>query len=183
MDITVDSFIKIDGQYFEQAWSAGEVASAQSRVSSEPNLPRKRATAESVVDSLRIVEARLMHSIASAEVFSELSPKERDQLRDCMVEVTFDEADWVFEQGEEGDALYVIISGTAETIRTEQGKGDVLLAQMASGDVFGSRALLRKETRYASVKATSVMFERLNMRALILDKYANRSDGSVVAGE
>jgi CRP-like cAMP-binding protein len=144
------------------------------------------------VDSLRIVETRLMHSIASAEVFSELSPKELEQLRDCMVEVTFDEADWVFEQGEEGDALYVIISGTAETIRTEQGKGDVLLAQMASGDVFGSRALLRKETRYASVKATSklktmcltrVMFERLNMRAQLLDKYASRSDGSVVAGE
>ncbi|KOO26628.1 camp-dependent protein kinase regulatory subunit [Chrysochromulina tobinii] len=191
-DITVDSFIKIDGQYFEQAWSADEVASAKSRVSSEPKLPRQRATAESVVDSLRIVETRLMHSIASAEVFSELSPKELDQLRDCMVEVTFDEADWVFEQGEEGDALYVIISGTAETIRTEQGKGDVLLAQMASGDVFGSRALLRKETRYASVKATSklktmcltrVMFERLNMRAQLLDKYASRSDGSVVAGE
>lgn len=46
------------------------------------------------------------------------SPEDIERMRDCMVEVSFNENEFVFEQGDEGDALYVLLQGTAEVRAT-----------------------------------------------------------------
>ena len=93
----------------------------------------------------------------------------------------------VSEQGDEGDAFYVLIEGTASVIRTEPpAEGEVeptpkILAQLSSGSYFGERALLKNETRFASVKVTSekavamsisrAEFEARKFHELVPDKY------------
>lgn len=65
-------------------------------------------------------------------------------------------------------------------LRAEEGKEEGILAQLGENAVFGERALLRREPRYASVKATSkvktmqltrIMFERLELSSTIPDTY------------
>jgi hypothetical protein len=55
-------------------------------------------------------------------------------------------------QGEFGDRLYVIVSGSVEVTQAEPGEADRLLAVLRRGDVFGELALLRDQPRNASVR-------------------------------
>ena len=58
----------------------------------------------------------------------------------------------VFEQGEEGDALYVIVRGSA-SVHMKLSAGDVRLVTFSSGTVFGEMALLDRQLRSATVTA------------------------------
>jgi CRP-like cAMP-binding protein len=73
----------------------------------------------------------------------------------------FAEDDFIFMEGDEGDAFYVIIDGTAEVLKRGQDAGDghgdddTVLACLEEGSYFGERALLKGEPRYAGVRVTS----------------------------
>ena len=61
-------------------------------------------------------------------------------------------------QGDIGDSFYVILSGEAEVLRDEHPGEEVpetVLARLGKFDFFGERALLKREPRYAAVRATS----------------------------
>ncbi|KAA1415945.1 cyclic nucleotide-binding domain-containing protein [Nocardioides humilatus] len=60
----------------------------------------------------------------------------------------------VVRQGEVGQAIYVITSGTAEIIR-ETPEGPVVVTTLGSGDHFGEKAVFEKSRRTATVRATS----------------------------
>ena len=62
---------------------------------------------------------------------------------------------YVFDQGDDGDAFYVILTGTADVIRDEGTAEEKVLVELSDGACFGERALLRSEPRFATVKATS----------------------------
>ena len=72
----------------------------------------------------------------------------------------------VFRQNEEGDAFYVITSGTAEVIRRHDDEvdenGNVTrhhhahkLAELREWHSFGERSLIKNQIRYAGIRATS----------------------------
>ena len=157
-----------------------EVPVAKVRTRGRPKR-EKRLTADRVVDAYHTVSARLLEALAKVEIFREVPKEALEVLRDNMVEAPFAEDEFIFEQGDQGDAFYCIISGTAHVLRTEEGQAEeTILAQLNDGAVFGERSLLRSETRYASVKATSalktmsltrIMFERLNLQELVPDTY------------
>ncbi len=59
----------------------------------------------------------------------------------------------LFCEGEEGDALYIVIAGAlAVTVRTEDGR-ESLVAQVRPGEVVGEMALISHETRSATITA------------------------------
>lgn len=60
----------------------------------------------------------------------------------------------VVRQGEVGQAIYVITSGTADIIR-ETPEGEVLVTTLGQGDHFGEKAVFEKTRRTATVRATS----------------------------
>jgi CRP-like cAMP-binding protein len=103
-----------------------------------------------------IVRHRLLSSLQKVEIFAELSAQQLEALRDAMVDAPFNRGEYVFEQGEEGDAFYIVQEGEAVVLRTEGAdEPDVALATLGAGDVFGERALLKRQVRYASVMASS----------------------------
>ena len=68
----------------------------------------------------------------------------------------FEPGQEVFHQGDLGDRLYIIACGRAEVARQENG-GEIVLAQLGSGEYFGEMALLNQTTRGATVRCIEQM--------------------------
>lgn len=68
--------------------------------------------------------------------------------------VTFKASERLVEQGEKGDAAYIILSGTADVLIATDG-GVQCVAQVKGNDVVGEIAILIDVPRTATVQATS----------------------------
>ena len=64
----------------------------------------------------------------------------------------FEAGETVFEQGDFGDKIYFIHSGEAEAIQDGQ-----IVAQLATGDVFGEIALISNQARAAAIRARTAL--------------------------
>ncbi len=58
---------------------------------------------------------------------------------------------WIMREGESADSMFIVRSGRLEVI--EEGLPETLIRTLRRGDVVGELALLREETRSASVRA------------------------------
>jgi hypothetical protein len=70
-------------------------------------------------------------------------------------EISYGTGDVIFLTGDEGDALYIIKSGSVEVIGKDDEGQELHLAELSTGNYFGEMALLTGESRSASVKAAS----------------------------
>jgi NADH dehydrogenase len=68
----------------------------------------------------------------------------------------FEPGQIVFEEGDVGDRLYIIVKGTAEVVRTRDAREE-LLNTLGKGQYFGELALLRRTTRSATVRCRDAM--------------------------
>jgi CRP-like cAMP-binding protein len=69
----------------------------------------------------------------------------------------------VIRQGEIGDCMYAIQQGRVEVVR-ETADGDLRVAVLEEGDIFGEMAIFEKEVRSATVRALG------EARVLTIDK-------------
>jgi len=90
--------------------------------------------------------------IRMVPMFASLSRKAAEALGNNAAVVTFLPGDTVIEEGEKGDALYIISQGAVEVSHLEAGKS-VFLAELQAGDFFGEMALLGDQVRLATVVA------------------------------
>jgi len=58
----------------------------------------------------------------------------------------------VVRQGDEGNCMYVVQAGTLEVLREEH-DGNVRVAVMKAGDIFGEMSIFERELRSATVRA------------------------------
>jgi hypothetical protein len=107
---------------------------------------RSETPAQGVARMLSPVEKVLI--LKSAPLFSETPDNVLADIGDLVDEVSFDTDQIIFNKGEHGDSLYVIVSGSVKVW-----DGDRLLNELGEGEVFGELALLDPEPRLASVKA------------------------------
>jgi pSer/pThr/pTyr-binding forkhead associated (FHA) protein len=70
--------------------------------------------------------------------------------------LSFKTGETVIEEGDEGSWAYVILSGKAKVFK-HTGLGEVSLAVMENGQVFGEMALIEDRPRSASVKAETTL--------------------------
>ena len=113
--------------------------------------------AGSMLDGIRaaqsIIRARLLTALQKVEIFSVLSVEQIETLCGAMSQAKFDEGEYVFEQGDDGDAFYIITEGQAVVLRNEPGEEVEELATLGEGAFFGERALIKNQVRYAGIQA------------------------------
>jgi small-conductance mechanosensitive channel/CRP-like cAMP-binding protein len=100
-----------------------------------------------------VVKYRAVDVLNSVPVFVPLSPEELELMsRDCD-RLDFGRGERIVHQGDPGDAMYVVLEGTAiVTIKTEQ-EAEREVARLSRGEFFGEMALLTGDPRTASVTA------------------------------
>ncbi len=79
-----------------------------------------------------------------------------------------EDGDYIIEQGDKGDAFYLIVSGRVKCTKSASGEskeGETLLMELGEGSYFGEVALLLNEPRQANVVAVgSVRLLSLNRK-------------------
>ncbi len=66
--------------------------------------------------------------------------------------ISFNDTQWVFEEGDHNRDLYIIQDGAIDIIK-QTPKGEILLATFEKGDFFGDMALLQGGPRFAGARA------------------------------
>ena len=102
----------------------------------------------------KLAAFELMSTLRSIDLFTGLSDDDFTTLARRLERSTYRWKQWVFKQGDVGDRLYIITEGEARVIRSSDGHEE-LLKELSVGDVFGERALLKSEPRFAGVRCTS----------------------------
>jgi len=91
--------------------------------------------------------------LSQITLFSKLSPAElsiiAERLRPCI----FEEGEEIFEQGEPGDAMFVIQSGRVKIFSRSEGGKELTLNVYGAGDFFGEFSLIDGQPRSASAAA------------------------------
>lgn len=91
--------------------------------------------------------------LARVEVFSELEPRELDEVAQVAVPRSFERGEVIFREGDSGGTCYVVKQGTV-SIRREHLDGRTLaLAELRGDSIFGELAMFGGETRSATAEA------------------------------
>ena len=92
------------------------------------------------------------HGLARVALFSSLDAKEHRVVAALLHERRYEQGEVIFDQGEESQALYVVISGKVAILR--QGDPDAgKLAEIGPGRAFGELAILGGDRRSAQARA------------------------------
>ncbi len=87
-------------------------------------------------------------------LFAKIEPSKLKLLAFTSERLTFSPGDSLFKQGDDGDALYVIMEGEADVLVDTPG-GQITVATMGKNDFVGDIAVLCDVPRTATVTATS----------------------------
>ncbi|MCD9024081.1 Crp/Fnr family transcriptional regulator [Cohnella silvisoli] len=112
-----------------------------------------------------------MGRLTSISFFGDFSMTDIQQASLYMSERTFNRNSFVFMEGEVGDELYIVLSGTVEINRFENGRKSVLTT-LKEGDFFGEMSLFDdREVRSANAEVldTAVLaaIERRKLQCLL----------------
>lgn len=87
-------------------------------------------------------------------LFAGVEPAKLKLLAFTSDRVSYDAGKILFRQGDEGDAAYVILSGTADVL-VESEAGPIKVAEIEPNAIVGEIAILCEVSRTATVKATT----------------------------
>jgi CRP/FNR family transcriptional regulator, cyclic AMP receptor protein len=91
--------------------------------------------------------------LKSSPLFEMLSQPEFEALADVCKLRKYVPGESVFEEGDLGDSVYVVISGEFDVVKRMEPSGECLLATVKGNDFFGEMSLIDKEYRSATVRA------------------------------
>ncbi|MEZ4324351.1 MAG: cyclic nucleotide-binding domain-containing protein [Polyangiales bacterium] len=102
------------------------------------------------VDDSMVPLFEKMRFLRSVPLFQELAGEDLRRLAEMVDTVQFEAGHVVFETGDPGDALYVVLEGSVAMMH-----GDVELARMGEREFFGELALLDSQPRSADARCLS----------------------------
>jgi response regulator RpfG family c-di-GMP phosphodiesterase len=107
-----------------------------------------------------------LNKVRRIEFFSDFTDLELVRLLKICHTRKFSKGEVVFNEGEQGDRLYVLIAGNVEIFKHREG-GIEKLATLTPGDVFGEMALVDQEPRSADARAgTDSMIIEVNAQII-----------------
>lgn len=98
----------------------------------------------------------LLPILKKIPLFSTLNEDEHREIIEQIVLMYYPENYIVFNEGDEGDALYIIKKGAVEVFHPPKEEGDLpkIIAEIPSNGFFGEMALVSDLPRNASIKTT-----------------------------
>ncbi|BAM40220.1 CAMP-dependent protein kinase regulatory subunit [Theileria orientalis strain Shintoku] len=102
-------------------------------------------------------QAKIMEMVKKCFLFSAVSSGGLDLLVKAFDFKTANAGDVLVKQGDDGDKLYLIESGTADVTRSSKLSGNEFLTTLKDGDYFGELALMYNAPRAATVTAKTEM--------------------------
>lgn len=100
--------------------------------------------------------------LGSLPLFETLNTRELSELVAVAVPRSYDRGEVIFQEGSQGDVMYVIRKGRILIKREHAGGRTIALTEMGPGDLFGELAIFDKEAR----SATAECIEKTNVVAL-----------------
>jgi uncharacterized membrane protein len=94
------------------------------------------------------------HSLSRVHLFRRLTPQELEHLASEVDQVTYKSGEIIFNEQDQGDALYVVDSGSVRIWVHDEDVKPVTLAELKDGDFFGELAVLDRGPR--STNATAI---------------------------
>ncbi len=95
----------------------------------------------------------LLKLLKAADLFTGLTDDQLQQLIDISQEVTYHANEVIFNQGDEGDRLYIIRQGQVEVnVESEPGRSRSQV-YLGAGQVFGEMALIDYGARSATIRS------------------------------
>ncbi len=101
----------------------------------------------------RLRQAQLGSALYLSGLFSGLEESVLRELEQVLETTWIEGGAKVFQQGEEGDAVYIVVSGLMQVVVERLGEGPRVVAELGRGEMFGEMALLENEPRSATVQA------------------------------
>jgi len=99
--------------------------------------------------------SQLSNFLSKLKLFESLGMETLSQVARSVTVRPYEEGQYIITQGEIGDQFFVIYKGTVRITKTGDDGKEFFLVSLKVGDVFGERALIRKEPRAANVIAAA----------------------------
>lgn len=113
----------------------------------------RQITADDERAQVAAERARKASLLDSIELFSPLSPDERQQLAAALAERVYGHGEVIVEQGSTGSLFFIMVDGQVDVSVTQGGRR-TCLATLAKGDVFGEMSFLTGEKTNATITAS-----------------------------
>ena len=124
---------------------------------------------EEEVEQMAINMERILF-LRSIPLFADVSGNDLRWINEITREKAYSAGETIFKENDEGDALYIIVSGGVRVVK--EGDRQVVLAMLQEREYFGEMALLDREPRSASVEvqrdATLLVINRDDFQRLLL---------------
>ncbi|WP_170558007.1 Crp/Fnr family transcriptional regulator [Ruegeria atlantica] len=120
-----------------------------------------------------------MTALPNSGFLSEASDRLRAMLSSLATEISLNQGQVLFEQGDEGDALYVISEGTLEVSFLAMSGRKLSLTLMKPGEVFGEIALFDSGPRTATIAAAEPSKVLRVRRSDVMDQIRQHPDLAV----
>jgi CRP/FNR family transcriptional regulator, cyclic AMP receptor protein len=111
--------------------------------------------------------------------FRELSEEELKKLAQVMEERTYKKGEIIFNEGETGKALYVLVEGEVEVVKTMKGWYKETLAIFKKGRLFGELSFLSGQNHSALARAT----QDVKVYVLTKDQYEQFEKSDPIIGQ
>src|SRR5690349_17204490 len=85
--------------------------------------------------------------LARTSLFRFVPQEQQPRLQALFKRVRYDFGEWITKQNDPADAFFVIVSGRARVVRTDDNGQELSLDSMGAGAEFGESALLSEGTR------------------------------------
>jgi CRP-like cAMP-binding protein len=118
-----------------------------------------------------------LHRLKNTALFGSLTPLELKIVHGLMHERRYLPDEIVFDEGEEGQALYLVMSGRVRITRM-QPDGPQLVVELAPGSFFGDLALLDNSPRNAQARA----LDECELAVFFRDDFLGLMDTDAVIG-
>jgi len=87
-------------------------------------------------------------------IFADLSPEDLKRVAEIAREQWYPQNSAIFQQGDEGNMMFVIVEGNVQVVRTIDGK-DQIWAERGPGDFVGEMAIIESAPRSATLHTQS----------------------------